>query len=382
MVRAIMSAMMRKLAPYSAESGRSATIVRARDEAHGVRHDEADEADEAADGDRRGCRQGSEREDDQLHPLDIDAEMPRLLLVELHHVEDARVRQDDRGRDDHIGKGDAHIGPGGRVEAAQDPVEDRQRARVELEHEIRDDCRTYRRHGHAARISEVVGTTGPLRARKYASPRRSARPRTRPVEAARAVPAVTNSGEMMIRVAPTLAPAATPSRYGSASGLRKMPWYAAPQNASVAPDEAGEDDAWRADLPDDGVVGRRVLAGIDERQMVEQDREHRRGRDAHSAPADRDHNHDQRDGGRERVARRELRQVTRRGSSSCDGCRGEDAAPVRAASLLEPLRIDDFSELLERIDDARARPADDVGVDRMDPVVLDRGDRRPSPGAP
>src|SRR6059036_3286417 len=36
-------------------------------------------------------------------------------------------------------------------------------------------------------------------------------------------------------VAPRPAPAATPSRYGSASGLRKTPWYAEPATASIPP---------------------------------------------------------------------------------------------------------------------------------------------------
>src|SRR5215210_979040 len=39
-------------------------------------------------------------------------------------------------------------------------------------------------------------------------------------------------------VAPRPAPAAVPSRYGSASGLRNAPWKAAPQPASMAPTSA------------------------------------------------------------------------------------------------------------------------------------------------
>src|SRR5262245_29506784 len=42
----------------------------------------------------------------------------------------------------------------------------------------------------------------------------------------------------MAIVAPSPAPAATPSRYGSASGLRKTPWYVAPATASIAPTSA------------------------------------------------------------------------------------------------------------------------------------------------
>ena len=39
-------------------------------------------------------------------------------------------------------------------------------------------------------------------------------------------------------VAPRPAPAATPSRYGSASGFRNTPWYVAPATASIAPTRA------------------------------------------------------------------------------------------------------------------------------------------------
>src|SRR5262245_49221426 len=39
-------------------------------------------------------------------------------------------------------------------------------------------------------------------------------------------------------VAPRPAPAATPSRYGSASGFRNTPWYVAPASASIAPTRA------------------------------------------------------------------------------------------------------------------------------------------------
>src|SRR5262245_4013973 len=39
-------------------------------------------------------------------------------------------------------------------------------------------------------------------------------------------------------VAPRPAPAATPSRYGSASGFRNTPWYVAPASASIAPTSA------------------------------------------------------------------------------------------------------------------------------------------------
>src|SRR5689334_6180927 len=85
------------------------------------------------------------------------------------------------------------------------------------------------------RMSDVVGTMGPTRARPYASATAISAPANAAGGTGLSSPAVTNSGETMISVAPTLAPAATPMMYGSASGLRKTPWYAAPENASVAP---------------------------------------------------------------------------------------------------------------------------------------------------
>src|SRR5438067_3888298 len=43
------------------------------------------------------------------------------------------------------------------------------------------------------------------------------------------------SPDTMAIVAPSPAPAATPSSYGAANGLRKTPWYDAPAMASMAP---------------------------------------------------------------------------------------------------------------------------------------------------
>ena len=43
---------------------------------------------------------------------------------------------------------------------------------------------------------------------------------------------------MIASVAPSPAPPATPSRYGSQSGFRNTPWYDAPATASIPPTSA------------------------------------------------------------------------------------------------------------------------------------------------
>ena len=54
--------------------------------------------------------------------------------------------------------------------------------------------------------------------------------------------------------APTEAPLATPTIVGSASGLRKTPWSAAPETASAPPTKDPEKHAGQPDRPEDGVL--------------------------------------------------------------------------------------------------------------------------------
>ncbi len=66
-----------------------------------MRDDEADEADDAGDGDARcrdDCRQ---REQDPLGPFDLDTEALGVLLAQQHHVQVACVREQHHERDGH-----------------------------------------------------------------------------------------------------------------------------------------------------------------------------------------------------------------------------------------------------------------------------------------
>ncbi len=79
-----------------------------------------------------------------------------------------------------------------------------------------------------ARISVVTDDLPPERAMPYVANTAT----SAPPNAARVIrltwPHVAGTGPTITAVAASPAPAATPSRYGSASGLRNTPWYAAP----------------------------------------------------------------------------------------------------------------------------------------------------------
>src|SRR5438309_5327195 len=87
-----------------------------------------------------------------------------------------------------------------------------------------------------ARISPVVFLNPvTVRPNAYAPATARAAP-TKPARGTTLTPISDDPGANAIAsVAPRLAPAAAPSRYGSASGLRKTPWYAAPAVASMPP---------------------------------------------------------------------------------------------------------------------------------------------------
>ena len=84
---------------------------------------------------------------------------------------------------------------------------------------------------------------------------------------------------------PSPAPAATPSRYGSASGLRNTPWYVAPASGERRADESRQHDPWHPELPEDRLApsrsGRRPHRGARPRSPNDsQDVAESRGRQA------------------------------------------------------------------------------------------------------
>ncbi len=66
----------------------------------------------------------------------------------------------------------------------------------------------------------------------------AAAPPTNAASGSSCCPASARGRYEIASVAPRPAPAATPSRYGSASGLWKTPWYVAPAIASIPPTSA------------------------------------------------------------------------------------------------------------------------------------------------
>ena len=86
-VRARVSAQIRKTAPASAESGSSARCAGADEQPDGVRQDQADEADRAADRDERAGEQRRAVEQRPAGAADVDAERGRRGVAERERVE-------------------------------------------------------------------------------------------------------------------------------------------------------------------------------------------------------------------------------------------------------------------------------------------------------
>ena len=142
--------------------------------------------------------------------------------------------------------------PGRGVEAAQRHGEDEPGVRRVVDHQVRRDRRGQRRYRDAGEDQRRHRHGVADRARRRRRPRpRQSRRRTRPAAAALRPCHDTDAPETTTIVAPSAAPVATPIRYGSASGLRKTPWYVAPVSASVAPTSAGQQHARQPHVPDD-----------------------------------------------------------------------------------------------------------------------------------
>ena len=94
---------------------------RAEHEPQHVRHDEADEADDAAHRHRGAGQHGRRREHRAAHPLDVDAEARRRLLAEEQQVEVARVPARRHRTHGHRRQAHPHVGPRAVVQPAHQP---------------------------------------------------------------------------------------------------------------------------------------------------------------------------------------------------------------------------------------------------------------------
>ena len=114
-----------------------AAMAGSDDQAHDVRHHEAHEADDAADrhGDRGEHAGGDEQQ--ALGALDLDAELERALLTLQHDVHLAREEQ-RHDHERHRHEGDLHLSPAAPREAAHEPVDDGAHVLIALDHEHGD----------------------------------------------------------------------------------------------------------------------------------------------------------------------------------------------------------------------------------------------------
>ena len=186
--------------------------------------------------------------------------------------------------------------------------------------------------------------------------------------------------------APSAAPDAVPSTYGSASGLRSRPWNVAPATARPGPDDHRREDPRQAQVPDDR-LGRRRPGPIDveAEQPLGEDAERVAGRDRDRAEPDAEHERDgegdeppdpeedrattgapdQATAGRRDASAPSVVMVATLGYGAADaageGDSADDGAPGMSASGWIA-----SGEQPEAVDETRAGPRDDDVVDRPD----------------
>ena len=86
--------------------------------------------------------------------------------------------------------------------------------------------------------------------------------------------------------APSAAPEAVPSTYGSASGLRSRPWNVAPATASPVPDDHRREDPRQPQVHDDRLGGRRPRhRHVEPEDALGEDADRRRRREVHATRA-------------------------------------------------------------------------------------------------
>ena len=164
--RAARSANARSAAPPSAESGRTTRAFGPTIEPDDVRHDEPDEADQAAHRDRRGRHERGQREQDRPLPPDVDAEMDGRLLAEEKPVERASPKQDEDGADRNERHRARELAPRRRVEAAEQVREDLAEGRARQVHR-------HREPGGQQRPDRIAGEQQRRQRRQAADPRQA-----------------------------------------------------------------------------------------------------------------------------------------------------------------------------------------------------------------
>ena len=83
-----------------------------------------DEPDEAGEANRRGSDEGGSRQQYELDPFHIDAQLLGLVFVKLHDVEWPGMNPDDRQACQYTGKDYPDLRPVGQVKSTQQPEYD------------------------------------------------------------------------------------------------------------------------------------------------------------------------------------------------------------------------------------------------------------------
>ena len=219
--------------PDDRRAGQDAAVIRADDAADHVRRDEADEPDDARE--RHGHRRGEGGEQDQpsADPGRIDPEALGDLGSELQDVQLAPEQGEQRADGEHAAEGDADPGPGGASQPPEEPEVhlkapggvQQQRDREEGGEQARE------RHPHEQQAldgpAEDAGGEQDRHPREQRSEEREQRQREVRVGGAE----LEDEQHGRARAYPR----ERPRRYGSASGLRKVPCSVAPLRPSAAP---------------------------------------------------------------------------------------------------------------------------------------------------
>ena len=121
-VRATRSMSTRKPAPNAERERQHDAVARPGQESDGVRHDDPDEGDQAADGDRSGRAQRRRCDYEQPHPRDRHPQARGLVVADGEDVEQAPVPQEDGRAEGDVREQDEDVGPARGLELAQDPA--------------------------------------------------------------------------------------------------------------------------------------------------------------------------------------------------------------------------------------------------------------------
>ena len=225
-----------------------------------MRHDDPDEADEPRDGDgsRRPQRGGDD--EDEPHATDVDAEARRFVVTEVEDVHDAPQREDHDDRDGHVREDQDDVRPARARDVAEDPrVDLLQRLGVLLLDE-RLPRSEERRDGDARQDQRCGVALAPRRAAHGIGEHHGDRPADegRDREHPLATQPVRKVGDRDRRAEPRAG--GDTEEVGIRERIAEDALVRRSRRRQHRADEPGQDHARHADLPEDGLLGRRERA--------------------------------------------------------------------------------------------------------------------------